>query len=186
MVLLISQRITEHLIVQGAVCPEEREVYVYGFDHLIASSVQVICLAGVAALLWRWWEVLLFSFSFTLLKRRAGGFHLSGHLGCIALFTACAALGVLASQITVLFLCLLPAVIVVVLLLAPVADAHNPKSREEMKRCVHVCRAVLAGEVLALLCLYEFAPVYATAGVLGMSVAAVSLLIPVKERGEKG
>lgn len=85
MLEMASRMVISRMIDNGIISEEERATYIYNLQVILESIVGHAILLVIAAILGHFYEVLVFLFSFDLLRRSTGGFHCKTNIGCITL-----------------------------------------------------------------------------------------------------
>lgn len=86
MVEKLAQNITNVFVEKGLVDGKKRDIYEYGFAHIITEAVSWALLFAIAIAVHKFTESLVYFFVFMILRHSAGGFHAKTRLGCQALF----------------------------------------------------------------------------------------------------
>jgi accessory gene regulator B len=177
---------------RGIIKAEDTDVYAYGLELMLSTTINILLVIVVSFLLNRPLSWLFFLLPFIPLRLTAGGYHAKTHLGCCATFTlgyaALLAAGILVSGlVTPLILTIVSiACFMLNLLLSPVPASNKPLNADEKRR--NRSRSL----VISAVCLLVTASVFfAGAGlmplyiwfVLGQLGAAVSLIAAKLVRG---
>lgn len=78
----LSAKITAFLIEQHIVSAQDREVYEYGFDLLIADFINFSIILLIGTLCCKLWKTILYLIIFVGLRSVCGGYHAKTHLKC--------------------------------------------------------------------------------------------------------
>jgi len=121
------------------VSEEDREVYNYSFETLLATLLNLVVLCVLAAITRTFWESLLFIIGFVPLRSLSGGYHAKTHFRC--LLTLLLAYVVFWTTITFVpvvafpWISIISAVIsiILVLLLSPIDDSNKPMDEKEKR-----------------------------------------------------
>lgn len=78
----ISAKITAFLIAQKIVHVEDREIYEYGFELLLADLFNLCTILLIGKMLGQLWSTILYLLIFIALRSVCGGYHAKTHLHC--------------------------------------------------------------------------------------------------------
>lgn len=78
----LSAKITAFLIVQKIVPAEDREIYEYGFELLLADVFNFTVILIIGGILGQLWFTMLYLLIFVGLRSVCGGYHAKTHLRC--------------------------------------------------------------------------------------------------------
>lgn len=148
----LSEKITDAMIAHSIVKADDREIYQYGFELLLADAVSFAALLVIGALARQLWYSAIYLFCFVLLRSFAGGYHAKTHLRCQLCMTAAFLVFLfLNSRLTPAFLTAFVLGDIVsfmpVLFSAPLPHANRPLSEASRRR--NRKRALLTFMVLA-------------------------------------
>lgn len=87
MIIEISKKVTDCCVNNHIVSKDEREVYEYGMELLIATIVSTAAIIGLGMLLHRFLYTLLLLIPFYNIRIFAGGIHAETYTKCISSFT---------------------------------------------------------------------------------------------------
>lgn len=85
MLEMASRLVISRMIDNGIIREEERAIFIYNLQVILESVVGHALLLVIAAIFGYFFEVLVFLFSFDLLRRSTGGFHCKSNIRCITL-----------------------------------------------------------------------------------------------------
>ena len=88
----LAHIVTDFLVRENVVRPEETEIYDYGFEILFCDVGQTILILLIGISVHRFWETVLFLAVFTSLRKYTGGCHAETRIGCTCM--SCAFLGI--------------------------------------------------------------------------------------------
>lgn len=142
---------------------EDREVYNYSFETLLATLLNLVVLCALAAITRTFWESLLFVAGFAPLRSLAGGYHSKTHFRC--LLTLLLSYAVLWAAITFAPVISFPWInivsagvsIVLIWILSPVDDPNKPLSEREkihFRKRSRVAILVYAAVIITGTCLF--------------------------------
>lgn len=78
----ISARITAFFIARSIITSDDREIYEYGFELLIADLINFSAILLIGGLAGQLWYSVLYLFIFVGLRSFCGGYHAKTHLHC--------------------------------------------------------------------------------------------------------
>lgn len=191
----IASAISDYLVRADACDAEDKEVVFYGLTSILSNAIQILVLLIVSLLLGVLPAMAVFSLFYAVLRRYIGGAHASTQLGCLCMFTAIATLGtMLGLYIPIEYaraasLILTAFATVVVFVRAPVTHPNAPKSEKAIRRLKKTGHRIAMIELLAValgvwLMLDSTLSLVSCASLGGLA-AAITLLVPNKERGGK-
>lgn len=82
----LAENITEFFISKGIIDANRRDIYEYGFAHILSETVSWIILFAIALLVKQFIESTVYFAVFMILRHSAGGYHASTRLRCQAIF----------------------------------------------------------------------------------------------------
>lgn len=82
MIMGISTKITAFLIGQGIVSAEDKEIYEYGFELLIADFINFTFILIIGGVNNKFWQTITYIILFVGLRSVCGGYHAKTHLRC--------------------------------------------------------------------------------------------------------
>jgi accessory gene regulator B len=182
MIAWLSGRLAGVLASRGAIQEDEKDVYAFGFDALLSTAVNIVCVLGIGLLLGCVAEAALFTLFFAALRGTAGGYHAETHLACtlimLAAFGASMLLLMLLPASAFVWLSVFASVIsfAAVAILAPAPHENRPVSGRELSkfRKLSICVS-LAGAGAVFLLVALGAGRLAASASLGLLAAATSL-----------
>jgi len=184
MIHYISNRIASIFVLYGESTEENKDIYTYAIEAVVAVLVNLVVCILISALFGRIAEGIIFITVFALLRRFTGGFHADSHFKCI--FTFCV---ILTCSLFVLQLyesvgfnrLIVPSVATVawvgILILAPIIDANKQHQNESHKKAQRK-KIVLVSTFLLILCgVLVFSMNISLAVMLSLSMLSVLGLI---------
>lgn len=87
MVKSFSYKITSFLICNKTIKDEEYDLYLYGFEILIAFIVNIITILLMGCALNRFYETIAFLICYCPIRQFAGGYHADNYKRCLLVFT---------------------------------------------------------------------------------------------------
>jgi len=148
MLPMLSERLSSFFVRSQIIQKEDKEVYSYSVEVLLATVLNFVVLYLIAFFTGRVWETTMFTAGFIPLRSLVGGYHAKTHLRCLAvlLLTYGGFLGLsyLASPEQYIFFNLgcTAGSMICVWLLSPVEDKNKPLSWSEKK--AFKCRSRVA------------------------------------------
>lgn len=147
----------EKLCANNIIKEEEREIYLYGLELLIATIFKGLVIVIIGALTGLIKEMLIFTLFFSGLRIQAGGYHAKTILGCligtlIIAFTSITVVRILPeAHQSYYILVSMVASIVLVFLYAPLESENKPLSKEEKILYRHrSLQTVIIGNIIIL------------------------------------
>ncbi len=151
----IAEKITAQLEVNNAIKSEDRAIYLYGIQQGLSILLNLVTTFLIGVVTCMFWESIIFSAAYMLLRRYAGGFHAKTPVRCY-IYSATMVIAVLLAikllplmKMVYLFLFVVGSFAIV--LFAPVEDKHKPLDKAER----HVYRIktllIIATETLIVL-----------------------------------
>ncbi|MGL5378833.1 accessory gene regulator ArgB-like protein [Clostridium sp.] len=140
MVKSCAKNMTSFLISNKAIEDDESELYIYGFETLIAFAINIAAILLVGAFFNKFTHTLLFLLCYCPIRQFSGGYHAENYKKCLMVFLSIymldiAILSVLInkiSNISVIIMTLVCALIIIKY--SPMEHRNNPLSKEERKR----------------------------------------------------
>ena len=159
--MYMSKKITAFLIEQKIVDDDDREVYEYGFELLLADLFNFLAILLVGGIARKLWPTILYILIFVGLRSVCGGYHAKTHLRChigtigaYILFLLLLNMQMVAENALLLlwgnFIAAIP-----IILFAPIPHANKPLSEAVRKRN-RLRSIVLFFLLLALALLLEY------------------------------
>jgi len=188
----MAKKIAFFLVRKEIVIEDKAEIYSYGLEILFATVINGILVAAASLLLGVFWQSVLMLVPFMLVRANAGGFHAETHTGCM--------LGFLTVYLScVLFAKNLPPGAVgpvalaglltgaaIILAVGPLPHKNRPVSNRELAAYRIKARLLALGLLIAGLAGLYFAPAWFLYFVLGLDIAAESLLAGCIKANGKG
>ncbi|MCC0697250.1 accessory gene regulator B family protein [Clostridioides sp. ES-S-0048-02] len=81
-----AEKITTVLVNNELINTEEHHIYSYGFEVVIASSVNLVLALTLALIFHKFIHVLLFLICYCSIRQFSGGYHANNHRTCILIF----------------------------------------------------------------------------------------------------
>ena len=86
MLSYLSNRFVDFLLDNNIIKKEEKEIYVYGYQIIIASLISILLVSVFGLVLHRFLESILFLMVFIYTRQCSGGYHAKTFLSCSVLF----------------------------------------------------------------------------------------------------
>lgn len=136
----LSVKITAFLIEQKIISNEDREIYEYGFELLLADLLNFSIILLIGGITHQLWPTVLYMLIFVGLRSVCGGYHAKTHLRCHTCTIGVYILFLLLLHIPILtnskllllwgnFIAAIP-----IILFAPISHANKPLSKAVHKR----------------------------------------------------
>lgn len=189
----LSKRLSRSLVELGVTAEDDEEVVAYGLFCMMSGFTQVAILLVLSLTFHTLTLTCAFVLFFALIKRTAGGWHAKTHLGCLSGFTAMTISASFMAEVVPVFLLrpltavLVTAELLIIWLRGPVAHPNSPKSPAKLKQFHSIIKGVSLVQTIcisvALLLGEADIQRHAFCAALGGTMAAVTLLIPIKIEG---
>lgn len=88
----LARIVTDFLVRENVVQPEETEIYDYGFGALFFDAGQTMLFLLIGIIVHHFWKTVLFLVVFTSLRKYTGGYHAETRIGCTCM--SCVFLGI--------------------------------------------------------------------------------------------
>lgn len=139
MISKLSARLTEKLLSNGAICEQDKDLYIYGLFMLISHLMFFIIACIFGLILGCVFESIIFYIAFQFIRRYAGGYHakteaiceIATTLSILACITVIRLSKMYDFQAVLLIISILSAV--VILVLCPLDTPEKPLSENEFK-----------------------------------------------------
>ena len=139
MITSLARYIAVFLFKNNIIDGEKLDIYIYGFEIIISSSINITMAIILGILLSQLVECFIFLISFILLRKYCGGYHASTYLKCNIIFAINIVIVMLALKIGITadiyihyILCLIS--IIVFWFFAPVENKYKPLNSDEKKK----------------------------------------------------
>lgn len=140
MVKLSAQNITSFLIYNNEIKEDERDVYQYGFETLIASTLYFITVLCLGNIFDKFIHTLLFMLCYCPIRQFSGGYHADSYRECFMTFISLYLINVCTLNI---FIHKIPNIVVILIVLlcaigiaklSPQEHRNNPLSAKEKEK----------------------------------------------------
>lgn len=134
----MAQKLSSFFITKGIIDKEDREVYIYSFEVLLATLINLLSVILLAVMTKEIIPTVLFLFGFMCIRTTAGGYHSDTHLGCFLILISSHLvflvllknLSYLQYEIATIIMCLISWLLVV--LFSPVEDKNKKFTKKEI------------------------------------------------------
>ena len=133
MYVFFSNKLENFLIEQKIISIEQKEIYAYGLECLIARIGTILYLLLLSICLRAVWQAVVFYFVFLAKRKFAGGYHATTYVKCNALYLLTFMVSVLGDRYVVsnfnslyLSVFILLFVFMTVLIFSPIENPNNP------------------------------------------------------------
>ena len=134
----LSAKITAFLVAQNIVLANDREIYEYGFDLLIADFINFSLILLIGFLYRELSATIIYLVIFVGLRSVCGGYHAKTHLKChictIGVYIVFLLLQYIFKTSTVFMLCINCIMAIPIILFAPITHANKPLSKSVYRR----------------------------------------------------
>ncbi len=148
----------ERLCAKNIIKEEDREIYLYGLELLIATIFKGLVIVIIGALTSLIKEMLIFTLFFSGLRIQAGGYHAKTILGCLIgtltiIFTSITLVRILPEDYQSYYILIsMVASVVLIFLYAPLESENKPLSKEEKVLYRHrSLQTVIIGNIIILI-----------------------------------
>lgn len=189
----LSQKITNHFINKQIISKDDREIYEYSYEVLLAESVYIFIMIVIGLLFHAFIASLFFFIGFYLCRKVSGGYHASTYTKCHILFAMNHILFIGLSKFIpqnlywIITLVFVGISIVLIYFLAPIDHPNKPFDEHEHKKYKRQSRVFILITLLATVVLYMVErnnPYYFYVSI-GIFSASMSLLYSFFERRKK-
>lgn len=187
MITMLSKKVSFYFSKHEMIETKDTEVFEYSFEVLFSTIVNFGALVLIAFLTNSIFITALYLLGFIPMRLIAGGYHAKTHLRCFVLLVVNYSLFLsivrlvpiaIASYIALI---LLAGSIIIILILAPVADGNKPLSENEYKRNKTISRtsASVYAVILVFIIIFTADSTIALSIIIGLFSVALSLLASV-------
>lgn len=156
MVKSCAQNITSFLISNKTIEEEEYELYIYGFETLIAFIVNIAAILAVGAMFNKFIHTLLFLLCYCPIRQFSGGYHAENYKKCLFVFLSIYIIDI--SILRLLMHNISNIVIIIITILcslvaikySPMEHRNNPLSDEEKKRYKNIVILLISLVLIAV------------------------------------
>ncbi len=131
----IAEKMTAQLEMNNAIKSEDRAIYQYGIQQGLSILMNLFTTFLIGVVTGMFWESIIFSAAYMLLRRYAGGFHAKTPVRCYIYSATMVIAVLLAIKLLPLMKIVCPFLFVVgslaIVLFAPVEDKHKPLDKAE-------------------------------------------------------
>lgn len=181
----IAKYITNEMIRNSIIEKEKYDLYLYGFELMLAYFFYFLSLLFVAILTNTIIESIVFCTGFLVIRKSAGGYHASSYLKCQMLFifnqiifVVCVKLVSLSILVYILCVVLLT-MFIVMWTLAPVDNENKKLTKAEynyFKKASKVCSFIVTLISIVLFCFFQ-AHIYLLSLLIGVFSATISIIV---------
>ncbi|MDW5300056.1 MAG: accessory gene regulator B family protein [Sedimentibacter sp.] len=156
----IIQRVTDELVSNKIIYPEDREIYTYGLQQGALMLLNILTILFVGRMFGMLWQGVVFMVTYIPLRTYAGGYHARTQLGCYisSIVLIVAMLLVIKFIPWTTFIIIMISIIsgLVIYILSPVEDSNKPLDSAEVKVYGKKARMILGFEFGVLILLIVF------------------------------
>lgn len=187
----IAEKITTQLEANNAIKSEDRSIYQYGIQQGLSILLNWFTTLLVGIITGMFWESIIFSAAYMLLRRYAGGFHAKTPVRCYIYSSTMVVAVLLAIKLLpltkIVYFCLFAVGSLIVVLFAPVEDKHKPLDETEQHVYRKRTRSILAFEccIFLLSVVMQVKLFYGTVSLAILSLAFLVLMGKVKNALQK-
>lgn len=191
MILNISARMTDFLLEREIVRKEDREIYLYGFEAMLSTIVNIVLTLTAGLVSGLFSETLIFMISFAVLRVYSGGYHAKTHTGCILTFAGIYAFSMAAAVLLPQQYAALVSIaagafsLVYILINAPIEHKNRPFVDDEYRNFRRICRMVAVLEAFLITILLVFFVQFSkTALVISLAMLGVTFILALAKKIE--
>lgn len=185
----VSSIIVNRMISAELISESEADQYNYGVQILIEKIISYSVIFGLAILIHRFWEILVFVISFSVLRKYTGGIHCRRFETCLLASTAVSISGTIVLPLVEKNILLYQGgaimSIIIVILLGTINNPYIDWSDYEYKRAKKRARLIITLEAsLLLLMIVLHLPINVRFYIsYGIVVCAISMLLEIRKKG---
>lgn len=135
----LAKYIVSFLLKYDAIIEENVDIYIYGFEIIVSSSINILIAMGIGLAFSQFFESIVFLVAFVNLRKYCGGYHAKTYLKCNIIFT----INIIVVMIILKLLIFLPfsmhiitnvLFILTFSLFAPIKNEYKPISKKSEKK----------------------------------------------------
>ena len=183
MIPLLSEKISFSFIRNGIIAEEDRDVYSYCFELLLATVLNFMAIFLIALATGMFAQTICFLLTFIPLRQFVGGYHAKNHFRCFLILMGVYGTFLLmghsfptAYMPTAIFICLATSAIVV-FILAPLGDSNKPLSEEAITCLRRKSRIAIILYCIAIGLIYMLSPDKALPFALSLGLLSAALAL---------
>ena len=180
--------IADFLLEKNVIPQSELEIYIYGYETIISSFVDLLIALTVGLISKQIVMILIFFAMFVSVRLYTGGYHAKTFTGCKTVFiTICLLVSLLSELPLPPVLCILILLLFIITgcFLAPIENHNKPLTDEEQMKYHKISIVISVFWSVAALLLYFFAIKICLAITLTAAVITILMAIGEYERREK-
>ena len=186
MIETLAKSITSYYITHNIATEQDRDYITYGLQAIFTNVIQIILLIFCSLILHTFWQTILFTASYSLLRQYIGGGHSKTHLSCVIIYTSIAiasslfatrAHPVLSPALDILLLLIFT--VFLVFWRAPLTYIEDRKSSSSLAKLKQKSRFTICIQTILLMCLIRLETIpnsFIYSSTLGIFVAGCTLL----------
>lgn len=183
MIASLSRHIVDFLIREKSIPDDQTDIYQYGVEITLSSVLNILLVLAISLVVQSVLSGILFLAVFIILRQFTGGYHATTYFRCNAVLAATFLMVYGFSRYAVLSFwinCALGVLgIVMLLLFAPVANAHKPLTKEACEKHKKYSVAIYVFLLFVELFLFRIAPNYSR--LIFATLIAIVILIMVEK-----
>lgn len=148
-------KLIDQLVTRKIIRDVDADLYLYGLRNGTLLTINILTMLIISLFFSKFGEMMVFLVSYAPLRHYCGGYHAKSAVRCYIISIIITLLVVFALNYIIWTseLCLLAAIIsaIIILILAPVADANKPLDTYEIKIFKSIARTILAVQILVFL-----------------------------------
>lgn len=192
MIQQLANNITESLVKKAVVTEENKEIYVFGFEAIIATVINFVIILVLGASFGLLLEAVIYLLAFSILRVYCGGYHAKTHLSCILTFVFLFGIVMTIIALTpsnlysIISVTLGICCVLIVFVLAPIEHENRRFQGNEYKQFRLISRIIAVVELLIIIFISLFLPSYSKlAYVMSMAMLNVSFVLAFAKYIEK-
>lgn len=153
----IARKITIFFINKGKIPKEDLDSYEYCFEMLLSTIFNTCILIIGAIITKRYYETIIFSIAFIVIRRCIGGYHAKSHIGCFSLLlfmyiTMNLMLLINYKVLNIISIILNPICLIIISILAPVSHPNNPLDENKINKLNKI--AIVVSAIYCVICIF--------------------------------
>jgi len=185
----IIQRVTDELVSNKIIAPEDRELYTYGLQQGALMLLNILTILFVGRMFGMLWQSVVFMITYIPLRTYAGGYHARTQLGCYisSVVLIVAMLLVIKFIPWTNFILITISIIsgLIIYILSPVEDSNKPLDSTEVKVYGKKARMILGFEFGVLILMIVFGE-NSVAECLSVSLFTLGVMLVMGKFSTKG
>ncbi len=188
MIHRISQIITDFLISQRIADEKDYEIYVYGYEVVVSSLIDIMIVLLIGITFNRLADVLIIMSMFVSIRLYSGGYHANTYLKCKLLMTGMILIVLVISLVDIPFFleCIMIAFhMIIVSVLSPIENINKPiRSDNRIKYRITSIALSFLWEVASLIIYHCYTQISIIISCTGIFVSLLMIVAVIRKGGE--